>query len=371
MSFKTYFRHLCFVVILFSMLSCDSANRQEPRIVFSESPRYSNGSYVSLERIHSIALISDKYYISAVTDMEADNDHTLYVLDGYEKAITVFDKEGTFKRTMGQPGQGPQDLLKPQYFFIHNSNLYIYEDFSLKIWDTNGNYINRISTKRYNRILRALDDGFLVFPSERIDNNYLMMKYTLSRVSLDFNEIDKLFSYLLNRDNDFMFSPKDAIAFDKNNRFYFPESTESYSIVNYDVDGIPIVTIRRKYKRNLYPQTVRSKLKQEFQQARDIGGLLGVPSGSVDYPPVIRKIFLDSRQNVWVVSGEIWEDKFSTKKENSIDIFVPDGVWLCSFTTPDVSLKSFVKNDRLYSVGKQDPDTGQQYINVYRIKYNY
>ncbi|KPK95954.1 hypothetical protein AMJ80_02675 [bacterium SM23_31] len=68
----------------------------------------------------------------------------LFVLDKGNTCIYVFSLEGQFVRKIGRPGQGPGDLLKPEYIaFDNEGNLYVYEagNYRFSIFSKEGKFI--------------------------------------------------------------------------------------------------------------------------------------------------------------------------------------------------------------------------------------
>lgn len=74
-----------------------------------------------------------------------------------------------------------------------------------------------------------------------------------------------------------------------------------------------------------------------------------------------------------IVSGEIDQDLMDPSEnveESTIDIFSSAGKWLYTFESNKIETRSIIKNDRLYTISNMSHVDGQQYINVYKIKYN-
>jgi len=80
-------------------------------------------------------------------------------------------------------------------------------------------------------------------------------------------------------------------------------------------------------------------------------------------------MFQDNRKNLWVISGETYEDNRNPNYENTIDIFNKKGEWLYSFKSKFISRYCFFNNWKIYRVLPIDLDTYDQIIEVYEIKY--
>jgi len=362
-------------MLILSLLFLFSCSRKDSNItykielknnvknVYNYKPLYSEKEYITLEKIYSIELLSDKYEISGATDMVVDNENNLYVLSVFEGTVTVFDENGKYIRTMGQHGEGPQDLNRPIRFSLYENKLHIIEGYNsrIKIWDTKGEYVKKIFITPSNYyLIKTIKNGYLVLSFMITGDNRKIRNWSFSKTSINFKDKNVLFKYEQNIDTESKFSPESLLAINKNNQFYFPEKSDIYSIIKYDISGKPLLSFGRKYKRIPFSKEARMYKQKRF-------GENDLPK----YPPVIRIVFIDSKENVWVVSGEISRDVEEKLIEVEVDIFNKDGIWLYSFKTNNIVNQSFIKNDRLYTVTKISPITGQQYINVYKIHYNY
>lgn len=374
-------RGILISILILSLLSSFSCSRKDNNItykielknginnVYNYKPLYSESEFIYLEKLHSIELLSDKYEISQATDMVVDNENNLYVLSQFESTVTVFDDSGKYIRNMGRHGEGPQDLFRPNRMSFYENKLYIFQSpSSIKIWDTKGEYIDRIIITLGNYFLiKPIKDSFLVLSFIATVDNRKIHNWSFSKTSINFKDKNVLLKYEKNRDTEFKYSPESVLTISKNNQFYFPEKSDIYSIIKYDLSGKPILSFGRKYKSIPFSKEARMYYQKLFGESVQAGRLSDLPK----YPPVIRIVFLDSQGNVWVVSGEINHDLDENGIESTVDIFNEDGIWLYTFKFNDISYQSFIKNDRFYNVTKISPDTGQQYINVFKIHYNY
>jgi len=360
----------CLTVLFFySILHCcgNQENTEGIKIVTNIKSKYENTEFVTLEKLFTINLISDKYEISDVPAIDIDEWNNIYVLGFFECCVVVFDEKGNYLRTMGRQGQGPQDLVQPYLLNYFNNNLYIYQSGNgLKIWDVNGKYIKKINTPRGDyRFIKPLIDYFLVLLSRSGDERNIR-RYFFNLVSKDFKDLSELLVYEKDDQSELFFSLEYAFA-TNNNVFYFPERSNKYSIVKYDLTGKKLMTFGREYNRKPFSETARSSFREKNSEFISSGLI----SDLSKYPPVINKIFLDSFDNIWIVSGEFAQKYYNLETDGTIDIFSEDGEWLYSFEMKEISYLSFIKNDRLYTVSTISEPGDQQYINVYKVHYNH
>ena len=366
---KNIIRTMIFVGICLLLFSCSGQNDNELLLQISnEAPLYSDDSFLNLDNIYNIKLISNDYQISQATDMGVDKNNNLYVLSQFESNITIFDNNGEYVRSMGQPGQGPNDLSRPHKMSIYDEKIYIVEGFSgMKVWDLNGEYINKVNVSVSNYLLIKHLKNIVMLLSYMSKSEGTIHHIVLSIADDNYKNKNEIFEYNLNRNTEFSFYPQFVLAITENGNFYFPRSSDSHNIIKYDATGKPLFGFDREYNSKAFTKKARDRFNVRFGNSVAEGKLKEMPK----YPPVVRKVLIDSRENLWVVLGEIWEDSQDPVFESEIDIFDKNGMWLYSFQSNKISAVSFIQNNRLYSVSKQDPVTGQQYINVYDIHYNY
>jgi hypothetical protein len=70
-----------------------------------------------------------------------------------------------------------------------------------------------------------------------------------------------------------------------------------------------------------------------------------------------------------VISGETYEDNEDPEFENAVDVFGEKGEWLYSFRTKSISRNCLYNDGVLYAIPPMDPDTFEQRIEAFRIKY--
>jgi len=58
-------------------------------------------------------------------DVDADGDGNLWVLDGGNSRIQVFDRDGAFVRTVGREGQGPGELESPSWLTVAGEHVIV------------------------------------------------------------------------------------------------------------------------------------------------------------------------------------------------------------------------------------------------------
>jgi hypothetical protein len=60
----------------------------------------------------------DEYSFSDISSLDADDEGRIYVIEGSDANVRVFDRNGVFLRTIGRKGQGPGEMEKPVYIQV-------------------------------------------------------------------------------------------------------------------------------------------------------------------------------------------------------------------------------------------------------------
>ncbi|UCE02907.1 MAG: 6-bladed beta-propeller [Candidatus Latescibacterota bacterium] len=97
--------------------------------------------------------------------VDADADGNIYVLDGGNIRIQVFDAEGNWLRSIGQEGEGPGEFKMPARLSVNATGSCAVFDMSgmrISIFDAQGNLVRDQVTGRPVRNLMLRDDGSLV-----------------------------------------------------------------------------------------------------------------------------------------------------------------------------------------------------------------
>ncbi|MFC1477166.1 6-bladed beta-propeller [candidate division KSB1 bacterium] len=363
-------RIMC-IIVLCGVICCDSniqSTGEGIPFVFSESPKYSEGQFVQLEEIHKIQLDGgERYYISDVYMIDADEDKNLYILDEYKSTITVFDKNGEFLKVIAEPGQGPYELERPRSMSIHDGSIFVYQE----SYNTNSHGIKELGIKeRYSkfnvlsarnfRIFRSYKDHFLTVQEVSKDNvdNYHLLCY-----DKNFTTPDTVTTYCYVSDPMIFenITPEYIVAQNSKDHIYFPADFSEYKVNVFMPDGKLVRSFGREYAPLPYSDRQNAWAKERFSRVRE-NRRPTIPEDT----PVVRFIMVDDRDYIWIVVGECTADCSEDFQVNTtVDIFNEHGEFLYTFSTPYIGPRSVIKNGRLYS----SPLEEDYYIRVFKINY--
>jgi hypothetical protein len=363
-------------IMLFSivLVSCQS-NSDEIVKVDNSSPKYVDEKYVELEKLYSIdvtqiSLFGKDTSSSLQRLIDFDENNNLYILDSFESKISVFDEKGGFMKSFGRAGQGPKEFTRPNALIIKKDKIYVFHGFfEYKILDLEGEYISDSAYNIENPLeYEIVGDDFYIFRAE-LDQTFTELELILSKIEGDdFSKSKEIFRYkypLGFRGPSYDFWWPSWLLILNSGEFCFPEDNLSkYSIIKYSKEGEPVLIFSRRYNQNEYSKEAKDRFYAMYEKQIERGDMKFPQS-----PPVVRRMFQDYRKNIWVVSGETYEDNRNPEYENTIDIFNEKGEWLYSFKSKLISRYCFYNDGKIYRVLPINLDTFDQYIEVYRIKY--
>jgi len=141
----------------------------------------------------------EEYMFSEVRDMDVDPDENIYVLDSKETHIQVFDKDGTYLRTIGKKGQGPGEMQSARSLSITPNNEIMVSDWSarsLHFFSLDGKFLKSLNLKGMLWFLKPVADS-----QNHIIAGYTVMDQTVTGYLKIFNpdmtEKKTIFSYEL------------------------------------------------------------------------------------------------------------------------------------------------------------------------------
>jgi len=361
-----------FLVFCLAFASCRAESEAVVR-VDNTAPRISVPKYAELEKLYSldvteISLFDKDDFFEPYIDFDVDN--RMYIFDSYENRMSVFDDRGKLVKRFGRSGQGPKEFSQVSKIRVNKDKIYVFHEITnIKIVNLDGEYISKNLFFIENPLeIRASGDGFFVFRA-KVDQTFTKMEFILTFTDDQFSGGRDVFQYQyppgLSGAIDYKFRAWNWLYVDKDGGFYFPEDNfGKYSIVRYNREGRPKIIFGRPYEIKAYSKEARDRYFS--LPGNDKSDAVAKFPAS---PPVIVKMFQDPKDNLWVISGETYEDNMNPDFENTIDIFSPNGEWLHSLKSKSISRYSLYHNGRIYKVRPFNLESSQQLIDVYQIVY--
>ena len=361
-------------IILTSIIFASCKSNDVIKKVNNSSPKFEDKKYVELEKLYSLDVTRINMFSKESTPdfervIDFDKNNNIYILDVFESTISVFNENGDFVKTFGREGQGPNEFLRPNALIIRKDKIYVFQGFiEYKIVNLEGEYVSTGSIHIENPLkYKIIGDDFYVFRG-KTDRTFTKLEFILLRIEGDdFSKSKEIFKYeyppgLSGLNYDIVWN---WLLISNDGEFYFPEDNlNKYSIIKYSKEGQPELMFSRKYSKKEYSKEAKDRFYSLYEQQ--------IKKGDTELPQspsVVRKMFQDNKKNIWVISGETYEDNRNPNYENTVDIFNEKGEWLYSFKSKYLSRNCLYNNGRIYRVLPVNLDTFDQYVEAYKIKY--
>lgn len=291
----------------------------------------------------------EEYMLNRPFDVKALDDGTIFVLDWGDVCIKVYDKEGTYIRTIGQKGQGPGDfgfllfmaLSSDGRIFVMNT-----VNRRVTIYSVTGDYLggfgfegsfNEMKTDDKDRIYyskrkRKTDLGELPATEDFIEVESIIQifrndadgedQYLLG----DFEgEIDRI--KRMGAENVMSLSSEFSVVWEINREGLLYEGfNKEYTINVFDQDGKKMLTFGRDYEPVIKEFGREDNLRKRAMPA---------------YDPRIGWVF-DEKGNLWV---SIYSEN---EGEVIYDVFSPEGIYIKQVILPCRICE--IKNGKVYSI---------------------
>lgn len=108
----------------------------------------------------------------------------IFIADGRGHFIAKYDRQGKFKKRIGQKGQGPGDFCAPDLLNIYNNKLFVNDgsNFRIVVLDLD---LNILSITKHNfSVERRLSDNFYVIDENRFLGNLTFINDVIRNVSI-------------------------------------------------------------------------------------------------------------------------------------------------------------------------------------------
>ncbi|MBC8359502.1 MAG: 6-bladed beta-propeller [Candidatus Aminicenantes bacterium] len=304
---------------------------------------------------------ADEEMFSAISSVVVDDDGNIYMLDGEEKKVKVFDREGKFIREFGKQGQGPGEFSLPILIQFSNKGELVVEDplnARIAFFTTEGKFLKNLSTAK------ALGLALIFFDSQGniIGQQVVPAGNKLTRDCIKYDsELKPLFTFA-SMDNTSLLqgkiNPFRIVIFyqlGKNDVILY-SNPEEYEITVVNSEGELIKRILKKYD----PVKVTEEDKKEFfdslpSAAAPVKDRIEFPN----YYPAYQNFLLDEQGRMFVRTYE----KGKEKGEFYIDVFDAEGMYITK-----ILLKAdprVWKGDKLYAM--EENEDGFQTLKCYSI----
>jgi len=326
-----------------------------------KEPMYSEDVF-SLEEDLVLGKEEKEEYLFVRITLDVDEYENMYVLDYRNSNIRVYDKNGTYVKTIGKRGEGPGELVEPLGIQITPQN---------EIMINNDRRRRLIFFSLMGEFLRQ--DILINLPMSRrlkVDSNgdfivkYLIMHGTPLREALrkfnsDQEQILTIAEVKINPDHlDFRFFS--AILFDViegNNVVFGVNKNYELRIINQRGE-----LIRRIFK-DYDPVEVTEEEKKMILKTDKIPSEIKVKFPKFYHP--IADISVDEEGKIYVRTNE----KAGAENSFFYDVFDAEGKYIVKFPLKTIKKIPLVwKKNKLYSV--EEDEEGFQVVKRYKVEWN-
>ena len=195
---------------------------------------------IAINIIPKDTLVFNEVYL--IRDIEVDADGKLYVLDGADASIKIFDENGILLDILSRKGSGPGELISPRSLSINDHYIAVGESQGrISIFDKYGDYVNSFIATGLNHLnsnIRIFKEEYILIGGARqlgLFEYYLLHLYEISGTKLNefysFSETGKEYEADVTVGCYF--------DIDNNNNIYATQSTEyNVSVFNQDCELI-------------------------------------------------------------------------------------------------------------------------------------
>ncbi len=295
-----------------------------------------------------------EYMFSEIRDLAVDDKGRIYILDGREIHIIVFDSDGRYMRTISHRGQGPGELEFPMGIQMFSQNEFIvYEGQSFSLFSVNGEFVREIHlTKTYRPQWYEIDSEGNIIGNFALQMKMLLMKYDTNQELLFIvTEVEPF-----GKARDRLFSPVlPLFKVTKENNILWGKSI-NYQLNIANPDGI----LLRKIVTDYDPVEITEEDKRIMSKSI-------ISKSKVDFPKYFQPLVgftLDDEGRIFV-KREDGADSFF------FDVFDPEGKYIAKIRLSRIDKwnSPLWTNNKLYLVVVDDE--GFQYVKRYKVTWNY
>ncbi len=329
------------------------------------SPPKGSAAKIVLKQEFSIGVGKfDEDRFGELTSMDVDNDGNIYVLDGKEEKIKIFDSAGKFVKKFGEEGWGPGELNVPVSLQVTPAGEIVIGDAAKQefiFFSLGGKFLREMST--------AMKAPGLVLPLFDSQGNIVGQQIVQAegKVRLEVRKYDRELNLLftmasvditgVTKGKIDPFRIKFSYQFGKDNSIYCGD-LDKYEIKVFSPEGKLIKRILKDY----VPVKLTEKDKEEFfGRIPEIGPLAKeIIKFSKVFPPY-QNFTMDEQWRLFVRTFEKGKDK----GEYYLDVFDEEGKYLAKFSfkgEPRVW-----RGSKLYAM--EEDDSGFRTLKIYSVRW--
>jgi len=300
----------------------------------------------------------EEYMFSGIRSMAVDDAGRIYVLDRKETHVKVFDRDGTYIRTIGKKGQGPGEFIMPLSVLITHQNELAVNDYRsrLAIFSLEGEFKKNIQIAKVGLSRIDIDsEGNIV--GRAIVREEENPRYELKKFDSGLNYLHSLGFSPLPSASPSGFNPFGGIiSFQIDNHDQvicgYPED---YEIKIFDKEG----NMKRNIIKDYDPVEITEEEIKEATESTPPEIKVSIPKYHMAYS----WFAVDDEGRIFVMTNERVEEG----EGYYYDVFDPEGKFIAKIP---LKIRPYLfKNKKLYTV-EQDEE-GYLFVKRYKITWKY
>jgi len=300
------------------------------------------------------------YVLSEIWSIAVSNDGTIFVLDGKESNVKVFDRGGKFVRIIGRPGQGPGELHSMRsIFWAEDNTLAVVMMDRLSYFKPTGELIKDVSLASiFGTDLRPATRGeFYGFFIVRDNTN---PRYELRRLDSALQTLYAIESSPTPNSTRDGFDPVFPIV--RWGRLSGDRVVCGYA-VKYEL-RIHDAKGRVERKILLDPDPVPFTKKDLEERTKDVPATFKANLKVPKYFPSFRYVVTDDEDRIYIAT---FERLPAGRKGCSFDVFDPEGKYLAKVILPAPSV--LIQKGYLYA--SEETEDGYPVLKIYKVSWKY
>jgi hypothetical protein len=315
---------------------------------------------LDLEEELSINGISETgdFIFAEVSSLAVDKNEKIFICDRKEANIKIFDRSGSFLKTIGGRGQGPGEMSDPGRVCVSNNNEIVVLDFQnrcLLFFSHEGKYIKTLNSRGMLLLGLRLDSkGNFIVSTLKLSQSF--PEYELMKFNPHLNPLFKIGSmpYQQNYSALNPFAPGYTYAVDQNDNIVYGYP-DKYEIQIFSPQGEILKKITKEY------DAVRVTDTEKEEENSNAPSFV-----SFDFPDThsaFQSILVDEEGKIFV---KTW-NKENSRKGFYYDIFDSQGRYTAKIFFE--AMPSLFKNHKLYAI--EEEEGGFQIVKRYGMTWSH
>jgi hypothetical protein len=257
---------IIFVCSLFAFIACNQDGKDGP--IIDKKTKYQFLNYISLDEEFRIgeSKSTDKYIFATILDIEVSSSGDVFVLDGGDYTIKVFDRNGNFKKSIGGKGSGPGEMQVPSGIALGPGGKLLLCDRALKrvtVFEENGDFSSTIKMAdlpSFYRIAIGTPENFYLtgVRSEGVIHKLDMKGAVLNSFGKAYPDENRLIQD---------FFRHGALCIGRNDTvYYFPDGENEIRVFDNTGNLIKTITRSGEYTPIKYEKLASGSVRYTFQE---------------------------------------------------------------------------------------------------------